>query len=131
MVTLIKKPINYIYTLAKKILLIVNYYSLLSKETKLTSLFWLYLFFPDAISRLLLWLISDIREIFALNVIYSAVKALIYLSCVYFPVLYVIIWQKATRYRGDPIWATFTKLYVILSAASSNFAYIFIGQGVI
>ena len=53
---------------------------------------------------------------------------LTYISLIYFPIFYVITWRKANSYSGELIWITLTQLYVILSAASSNAAYI-IGGG--
>ena len=91
----------------------------------------MYLFCPDLASKLLLWLSSALKEMAKFMILYEIIVLFIYLSCLYLPVIYVIIWMKSTQYRGDPVWGTFAKLYVILSAASSNVAYIFIGQGVI
>ena len=117
--------------------ILLKKYLLFTKESLLSSinrfelndLFWKYLFLPDLSSRLLLWLIAKTEVINI--VIYNILVFIIYLSCIYLPMIYIVVWRKAHLYRGDPIWSTYTKLYIILSAASSNFAYIFIGQGVI
>lgn len=120
------------YTLAKKYLSKFKWCLYpLAKESDLNDLFWIYLFCPDLASKLLLWLSSVLKEMAKFMIIYEIIVLFIYLSCLYLPVIYVIIWAKSTQYRGDPVWGTFAKLYVILSAASSNVAYIFIGRGVI
>ena len=72
-----------------------------------------------------------IKDISILSFLYSALVILIYTSCLYLPMIYIAAWKKASAYKGDPLWSTFTKLYVILSASSSNFAYIFMGGGTV
>ena len=99
------------------------------KESTLNTIFWPYLFMPDLISRLLLVSSAELSGTDTFSLFYGSAVFLVYISCLFMPLLYVITWVKSNKYMGDPILATLAKLYVILSAASSNFAYMVIGQG--
>ncbi len=62
-------------------------------------------------------------------VIYYFLVGLIVVSCIYFPVMYVNTWLKASDYKNNLNWSVLAKIYVILSFSSSHVAFIVVGGG--
>jgi len=97
-------------------------------NSELYSVFWKYLFIPDILVRLLFYLCGDHKEYLATYVIYYwSINLIAFTSCIYFPVLYVLTWKKANSYKDSPNLSVLAKIYVLLSASISNFAYMVIG----
>ena len=97
---------------------------------ELYSVFWKFLFIPDILVKLLFSLSAGHKDFLASNIIfYWLITIIAIVSCIYFPVLYVLVWKKANSYAGSPNWSVLAKIYVILSASISNSVFMVIGGG--
>ncbi len=97
-------------------------------NNELYSVFWKFLFIPDVLVRLLFYFCGDHKEYLATNVIYYwSITFIAIASCLYFPLIYILTWKKANSFEGSPNLSVLAKIYVILSASISNFAYMVIG----
>lgn len=96
----------------------------------LSIVFWKYLFIPDILVKVLFFNSAAFKEFITQNiVIYYLFWGLTVISCIYFPIMYVITWRKASAYGGQADWSVLAKIYVILSFSSSHIAFILAGSG--
>ncbi len=97
---------------------------------QLFCFFWKLLFIPDVFVKFLFFICAGHKEFLATHFVYYWLITIIAIvSCIYFPVLYVLTWKKANTYTGSPDWSVLAKLYIILSASLSNTAFMVIGGG--
>lgn len=97
---------------------------------QLSTIFWKFLFFPDIGVKFIFYICAGHKEYLSNNfVFYWALTAFAIISCIYFPVIYVLTWKKANIYEGFRNWSVLAKLYIILSASISNSAFMVLGGG--
>jgi len=102
----------------------------INSGNRFSKLFWAYLFLPDIIVKLITFYSADYKEYITSNhVIYYFLYGLIIISCIYFPIVYVITWKKAHAYKGEMNWSVLAKIYIVLSLSVSNFAFMVVGGG--
>lgn len=95
-----------------------------------SKLFWTFLFLPDVIVKLITFYSADYKEYIISNyIIYYFLYGLVIISCIYFPLIYVIVWKKAHSYREEVNWGVLAKIYIVLSLSISNFSFMVIGGG--
>ena len=99
-------------------------------NSSLFSVFWNYLFIPDLIIKLLFFTCSNYKaHILDTYLLFYTFLITAYISCIYFPIIYFIVWKKAHIYKGDLTWSTLAKLYIVLSLGMSNFGFMIVGGG--
>ena len=87
---------------------------------------WKYLIIPDFVTRILTYIFNNIINL-DIYVISAPILFVIYFSCVYFPIAYIFFWQKSKQVRTESNSTVLIQLYIILSASSSNAAFVLAG----
>ena len=87
---------------------------------------WKHLIIPDFVTRILTYVSNNIID-HDIYVISAPTLALIYFSCAYFPIMYILFWQKSKQANTESNSIVLIHLYIILSASSSNAAFVLAG----
>jgi hypothetical protein len=102
------------------------------KDGLFPVIFWKYLFIPDVLTKIFFFSSANYKEFINDNYfIFLIFGVLTVLSCIYFPIIYVVTWMKANASADDANWSVLAKIYIILSFSSSNVAFIVAGGGVL
>ena len=88
------------------------------------NIFWHYLFIPDLISRAITYLALSMNHVYEHKLLSTANFLILFTTCIYFPILYTLTWLKMKNFKGNYHNEASKKIYIILSASSSNLFYV-------